>query len=163
MRNVFMKPALIATFAAGIVFAQTPAPESQPAAPNSEQGGRGFMRGRPDMDRVAQSLNLSESQRAQAKTIFQTARQTAQPIREELRQNREKLSAASKVPNNDAEIQKLAMEHGRLMGKLMAIRTQASAKFYQMLTPEQRVKADQMHEEFKQRMRSRRSTPDTEE
>jgi len=158
-----MKPALIATFAAGIVFAQTPGGEPRPMAPNSEEGQRGFMRGRPDMDRMAADLNLTESQRAQARTIFQTARQTAQPIREELRQNREKLSAAAKLPNNDAEIQKLATEQGRLMGKMITIHSQASAKFYQMLTPEQRVKADQMHEEFRQRMRSRQRTPDTEE
>jgi periplasmic protein CpxP/Spy len=163
MRHAFMKPALIATFAAGIVFAQAPGTEPRPATPNSEEGRRGFMRGRPDMDRMAEALNLTEAQRAQARTIFQTARQTAQPIREELRQNREKLSAAAKLSNNDAEIQKLATEQGRLMGKMIAIHSQASAKFYQMLTPEQRVKADQMHEEFRQKMRSQHRTPDTEE
>ena len=32
---------------------------------------------------------------------------------------------------------------------MVAIRTEASAKFYQMLTPDQRVKADQMRQQFR--------------
>jgi Spy/CpxP family protein refolding chaperone len=113
------------------------------------------MCGQMDVDHVAQVLNLTESQKEQARTIFAQVRQSAQPVREELRQNRGKLMAAAKVANNESEIQKLAMEQGRLMGKLIAIRTEGSAKFYQILTPEQRVKADQMHEQFRQRVRAK--------
>ena len=147
-----MKCAAVATFAAGIVFAQTPTVDSRPGAVHAQEGRRGFMWGHMDLDHVAQVLNLTDSQKEQARTIFQQARQSAEPIRQELRQNREKLSAAAKVSNSEGDIQKLANEQGRLLGKLIAIRTEASAKFYQMLTPEQRVKADQMHEQFRQRM-----------
>jgi len=112
------------------------------------------MWGHMDLDHVAQVLNLTDSQKAQARTIFEHAQQSAQPIRQELKQNREMLTAAAKVSNSEGDIQKLANDQGRLLGKLIAIRTEASARFYQLLTPEQRVKADQMHEEFKQRIRS---------
>jgi Spy/CpxP family protein refolding chaperone len=108
-----------------------------------------------DVDHVAQVLNLTEPQKEQARTIFEQMRQSAQPVRQELKQNREKLMAAAKVANNESAIQKLAMEQGRLMGKLIAIRTEGSAKFYQVLTPEQRVKSDQMHEQWRQKMRSK--------
>ena len=147
-----MKYAAVATLAVGIVFAQAPTGNLQPGA-STQQGRRGFMRW--NLEHIAQALNLTDSQKEQARTIFQQARQSAEPIRQELRQNREKLSAAAKVSNSEGDIQKLANEQGRLLGKLIAIRTEASAKFYQMLTPEQRVKADQMHEQFRQRMHSK--------
>jgi LTXXQ motif family protein len=78
----------------------------------------------------------------------------ARPIREEMKQNREKLRAAEKMNASESEIQRLSGEQGRLMGKFIAIHTQASAKFYRLLKPEQRVKDDQMHEQMRQRMRS---------
>ena len=137
------------------MFAQTPPADSGPGAFNTQEGRRGFVRGHLDLDRLAQALNLTDTQKDQARTIFQQARQSAQPIRQELKQNREKLSAAAKITNSGSDIQKLATEQGRLLGKLIAIRTEAKAKFYQMLTPEQRVKDDQLHEQFRQRMRSR--------
>jgi Spy/CpxP family protein refolding chaperone len=104
---------------------------------------------------MAQALGLTASQKEQARMIFQHARQSAQPIRQELMQNREQLVAAAKAGKSDADIEKLADDQGRLLGKLVAIRTEASAKFYQMLTPEQRIKADQMDERFRQRVRPR--------
>jgi Spy/CpxP family protein refolding chaperone len=145
MQYSFMKYAALIALAVGAVSAQAPANNSQPSAPN-RQG---------HLERMAQSLNLTDSQKEQARTIFQQARQSAQPIRQELRRNREKLTAAVKAGNSEAEIQKLAGEQGRLLGQLVAIRTESSAKFYQILTPEQRIKADQMDEQFKQKVRSR--------
>jgi len=155
MRDSLTKYVLVATFgAAAMAFAQSPAAEPEPGSVNTQPGAPEVKRGHWDLNHLTQALNLTDSQRAQAQTIFQNARQSAQPIREELKQNREKLTAAAKISKNEAEIQKLAGEQGRLLGKLIAIRTEASAKFYQILTAEQRVKADEMHERFRQRMRS---------
>ena len=151
MRYPFMKYAAAATLAAGIVFAQAPTGNSQPGA--STQRGRGGFK-RWNLEHIAQALNLTDSQKEQARTIFQQARQSAEPVRQELRKNHETLAAAAKAGKSESDIQNLANERGRLLGKLVAIRTVASAKFYQMLTPEQRVKADQMHEQFRQRARS---------
>ena len=162
MRYSFTKYLVAATFAAGILFAQSPASGPQPGAVNTPESRPGSsMRGHFDMDRVAQALNLTDAQKAQAQTIFQQAKMSAEPIRQELRQNRERLSAAAKMSNNEADIQKLATEQGRLLGKLIAIHTQARAKFYQMLTPEQRVKDDQLHQQMREKMRS--EVPGTDE
>jgi Spy/CpxP family protein refolding chaperone len=163
MRYSLMKYASIATFAAGIVFAQTPTGASRPGAGYPEEGRNGFMWGHMNLDHVAQALNLTDSQKGQARMIFERARQVAQPIRQELKANREKLMAAAKVSNSEAEIQKLANDQGGLLGKLIAIRTEADAKFYQLLTPEQRVKADQMREQFKQRVRSQKPRTEDEQ
>ena len=155
MRCSFLRCAAVATFAIVIAIAQTPPPtESRPGAANTPWGQRGFKGGHLDLDHVAQVLNLTDSQRQQGRMIFEHAKQTSQPIRQELKQNREKLAAATKVSNSDADIERLAAEQGRLVGKLIAIHSEARAKFYQLLTPEQRVKSDQMHKEFKERVRS---------
>jgi Spy/CpxP family protein refolding chaperone len=105
---------------------------------------------------MAQALGLTASQKEQARMIFQHARQSAQPIQQEVRQNRENLLAAAKAGKSEGDIEKLADDQGRLLGKLIAIRTEATAKFYQMLTPEQRIKADQMDEQFRQKVRPRK-------
>ena len=152
--------AVVVILAPGITLAQTSSGDLHPGAGNTQEERPGFMRGHMDLDRVAVALNLTDSQKEQAQTIFQHARESAQPIRQELKEKREKLFAAAKATNSEADIQKLAEEQGRLLGKLLAIRTEASAKFYRMLTPEQRVKYDQMHEQFRQKMYSRK--PETE-
>jgi periplasmic protein CpxP/Spy len=151
MRYPLMKYAAVATLATGILFAQAPAGDLQPGV-STQQGRRDFMRW--NLEHIAQALNLTDSQKEQARTIFQQARQSAEPVRQELKQNHETLAAAAKAGKSESDIQNLANERGRLLGKLVAIRTVASARFYQILTPQQRVKADQMHEQFRQRVRS---------
>ena len=107
------------------------------------------------MARIAQQLNLTDTQKQQAKTIFQQARQTAQPVREQLKQNRQALAEAAKAGNGEAAIQQLSARQGNLLGQMVAVRTEAFAKFYATLTPEQRTKADQLRQQFQQRMLSR--------
>jgi len=172
MRNSFFKYAGAATLAAGMLFAQTPETSPQPQTedtpktegtqPKTEgtqpkaMGRQGMRRGamRGNLERMSQQLNLTATQKEKARTIFSSARQSSQPIREQLRANHEKLTAAAKANKSPAEIQKLSNEQGRLLGQLVAIRTEARAKFYRILTPDQRAKADQMHEQFRHRMRS---------
>jgi Spy/CpxP family protein refolding chaperone len=154
MRYSFLKYAAVATLSAGMIFAQATTGTPRAGAAKNEEGPGCSMYGR--LEHMSQMLNLNATQQEQAKTIFQNARQTAEPIRQELKDNRQKLEAAAKVANNDAEIQKLSREQGRLIGQMIAIRTGASAKFYQILTPDQRVKADQMHEQWRSRMRTER-------
>ena len=152
MRYSFIKCATIATLAAGIILAQAPTGNLRSDTATTQEGQHTFMH--PYLEHMAQALNLTDSQKEQARTIFQQAHESAQPIRQELKQNREKLEAAAKAGKSEGDIQKLANDQGRLLGELVAIRTEASAKFYQMLTPEQRLKADQMDEQFRRKVRS---------
>jgi protein CpxP len=84
-------------------------------------------------------LNLTEAQQTQAKAIFQEARQTSQPIRQQLKQTRQSLHAAVQS-NNTAQIQQLATTQGGEVGQLTAVRSTAMAKVYQILTPDQQQK-----------------------
>jgi Spy/CpxP family protein refolding chaperone len=103
---------------------------------------------------MMQALNLTAAQKQQADTIFGDARQKAEPIRQEMRQNREALAAAVKA-NNTSQIEQLSSHQGELKGKALAIRSEAMAKFYTILTPEQRTQADQMQSRMRQRLEER--------
>lgn len=153
MRNV-MQFAAIGALAAGMAFAQTsvPSPSANPQA-GFNSGNHGRMV-RQHLANVSQKLNLTSEQQQEMQTIFRQARETAKPVREQLRTNRQALAAAVKA-DRTSEIQQLATARGNLVGQMTAIHGQARAKFYQTLTPEQRVKADQMHHEFRQQMRER--------
>ena len=71
-----------------------------------------------------------------------------------MKQDRQALATAVKT-NDTAQIDKLSATEVSLIGKLMAVRTEAMAKFYQVLTPEQRMKADQLHQNWRQHRRER--------
>lgn len=88
---------------------------------------------------LASQLNLTAAQQAQVKSIFQEARQSGQPVRQQLRQTRQSLRAAVQA-NDTAGIQQLAAAQGSEFGQIAAIRGTAMAKVYQILTPDQQQK-----------------------
>ena len=141
--------AAVTALAAGMALAQAPATGTQPAPQKAP-----FTHPLFGDAQMMQGLNLATAQKQQAKTIFGDARQKAEPIRQEMRQNREALYAAVKA-NNTSQIERLSSHQGELQGKALAIRSEARAKFYAILTPEQRTKADQMHQQMQSRKRQR--------
>jgi len=94
---------------------------------------------------TATALNMTDAQRAQARTIFQQARQSAQPVRQQLRETRKSLQAAVQS-GNTGQIQQLASTEGSEIGQLTAIRSEAFAKVYQTLTPEQQQKLNSLEQ-----------------
>jgi Spy/CpxP family protein refolding chaperone len=143
------KLATLTVMATGMVFAQTSSGTVQPAPGKAAAGPRARMH-----HRMIQALNLTADQKQQAKSIFQAARQTAAPLRTQMKANRESLAAAVKA-DNAAQIQQLATAQGSLRGQLLSVRADAMAKFYATLTPDQRAKADQIHAQMKQRIQQR--------
>ncbi len=140
MKNSLLRFAGMAALASGMVFAQAPAPPAQPQSPAQRwQQRRGQM-----FDRMAARLNLTDAQKEQARAIMQSARESARPIAQQLKQNRLALHDAIKAGKPDADIDQLAATAGSLIGQEAAIRTKAFAKVYALLTPEQRMKADQL-------------------
>lgn len=138
----------VGLLAVGIAMAQA-IPVPGPAGPGGF-GHRGQM-----LQRFAQALNLTDDQKAQAKSIFQDARQSAQPIMKQLMEERAALRDAAKAGKSDAEIDQLSTQVGTLSGQLAAIHSKAFEKFYALLTPEQRAKADSLQAQMKQRFLSR--------
>jgi Spy/CpxP family protein refolding chaperone len=103
---------------------------------------------------MLRELGLTDAQKQQAKSIFQQARQSAQPLAQQLRANRDALAAAVKA-NDVAQIHGLSAQQGNLQGQILGIRTEAMAKFYATLTPDQKTKADEFRQKVRQRMQQR--------
>ncbi len=116
----------VATLGTFSLFAQ--APQAATQAP-----------GRHRLGRMANYLNLTAAQRAQAKIIFREAGQSAKPVRQQLRETRQSLQAAIKSGNSN-QIQQLAATEGTEKGQLVAIRATALAKLFPILTAEQQQK-----------------------
>lgn len=95
--------------------------------------------------RMSAALNLTDAQKAQEKIIFQQARQTTQPIRQQLRATRQSLRAAVKA-DSMGQIQQLSKTEGTELGQLKAVRSSAFANFYKALTPEQQQKLTAMQQ-----------------
>jgi len=153
MKQRMIQFATVAALAAGMAFAQAPA-----APPAHEANGQAHVNRRAAArHHMMQQLNLTEAQKAQAKTLFQQAREKSKPLVEQLRQDRQAMAAAVKA-DDTARIRSLAAKEGKTRGELMAIRSEGMAKFYATLTPEQRAKADQLHQQMRQRRQQQKRT-----
>jgi periplasmic protein CpxP/Spy len=137
MKRHLIGIAAVAALTAGLAFAQSAATPAQPAKP-------GALR-----QRMLKNLNLTADQKTQAREIRQTTRTAVQPIRQQLQAGRQALAAAVKS-GDSAQIQTLSTAQGALQGQALAIRSGAMAKFYAILTPDQKTKAEQMQEKARQ-------------
>ncbi len=134
MKNKLIKLAAVAAVAGSLLLAQGPGP----GRGNHPGGQRGF-------GMLGTALDLTDTQKEQAKAIFDAARQSAQPIQDQLKQGHEALANAVKTGKSDAEIDQLSSSLAPLLAQSTAIHTKAFAKVYAILTPEQKEKADKLH------------------
>lgn len=112
----------------------------------SAQRGPGF--GGPKM---SAALNLTDAQKEQAKAIFSGSREQSKALREQARASRAALEAAAKAGKPDSELERLAAEQGVLAGQMAAIHAKSMAKFWTLLTPEQKAKAQELRANRKER------------
>jgi Spy/CpxP family protein refolding chaperone len=111
----------------------------------AQRGGRGH--GGPRGNRVdflATVLSLTDAQKTQATAIFEEAETASTTLRETQATQRQALNDAAKSNAADATIDQLAATLGSTSGQLAAIQTKAFAKFYALLTTEQRTKLDEL-------------------
>jgi len=134
MRTKLMSIAAFGLLVVGMASAQTPA-TTTPIAGKDGQGQKSVLQ-----KGMMQSLNLTRDQKHQAKAIRQAAKPQAQPLSQQLKQNRQLLTAAVQAGDR-AKIQQLATENGSLRGHLLAVRSESEAQFFALLTPGQKVKA----------------------
>jgi Spy/CpxP family protein refolding chaperone len=140
MKRILTGIATIGVLAAGFAIAQTT------ATPQAKPAGAQNIRAQVHR-RMIKALNLTDAQKQQAQTIFQSAKQTVQPLASQLKTDRAAMAQAVKA-GDMAKIQQLSTDMGSLRGTVMSTRLQAQAKFYALLTPDQKTKA----EEFQQKV-----------
>jgi Spy/CpxP family protein refolding chaperone len=92
---------------------------------------------------LAQALNLTEAQKAQALKIFTDAQAASGKFRDEIQVSRQEMQAAIKA-NDLASIERYARDIGTATGEMTAIEARAQAAFYSILTAEQKTKYDAM-------------------
>jgi Spy/CpxP family protein refolding chaperone len=107
------------------------------------------------IDHFGRVLDLTDAQKQAAKTLFSDAKAQAEPIASQLKQGHELMAAAVKGNRSDTEIIDIAARQGVLVGQLAAIHAKAMARFYAQLTPEQKTKADAIHDHMKSRFMGR--------
>ena len=95
------------------------------------------------------ALDLSATQKQQAKTILQSTKTQVQPLAQQLKQDRQALSAA--IQSGDtATIQQLSTAIGTIQGQVLAARSAGMAQFYALLTPDQKAKAVEFQQKVQQ-------------
>ena len=99
---------------------------------------------------IAGYLDLTESQKAEAEAIFKSAHESAEPLVTQLKQGHEALVDAIKTGKSEQELGQLTDQQGALVGKVGGIYATAFARFYATLTPEQREKADELLQQFRE-------------
>ena len=145
MKNTWLRITAVAAMAGGMLLAVAQQTPNQPAQPATQQHQRAHRRA----ERIAQYLNLTPAQMEQAKAELKAAHQSAQPVREQLKQVRQGMFDAVRA-NDTAKIDQLSNQEASLKGQMAAMRNEAFAKIYASLTPEQKAKADQLPAFLKQ-------------
>jgi Spy/CpxP family protein refolding chaperone len=134
-RKTFLVLGAATLVGAGIVIAQ---------APHFGFGGDPSHR----INMLATALDLTDAQKAQAQMLFDAAHQQAEPVAAQLKQGHQTMAAAVKAGKSDAELEQIANQQGALLGQLAGIHAKAFAKFYSTLTPDQKTKADKLHQDM---------------
>lgn len=140
------KTAIVALVAAGLaVFPMLAANHNFGAG----HFGGGHM-GEQMLKHLATMLDLTESQKASAAQLLSDGKRQAEPVIAELKQSRQDMHIAIRS-NNTPAISTLATRQGQLAGQLAEIHGKGMAAFYTLLTPEQKNKAESMHDRWKER------------
>ena len=107
------------------------------------QGGHFFQR-------MARELNLSDQQRAEAKTLFEQGRAEHKPLMDAMGGERRKLQSLIHSGNADeAAIRAQAAKVAAVQSDLAVLRGQQAKQFAALLTPDQAAKLKELREKGK--------------
>ena len=136
--------ALVAVLVCGAVMVGY-AQQTDTTNPKAAWGGH---RHGDHMGFMLKALNLTDAQKAQVKTIVQANRTSMRPLMQQMEQNRlAMLTATSGGAFDQAKVTALANQQAQLMAQMTVNHQSIRNQIYtQVLTPEQRATADQMHQ-----------------
>ncbi|HEU5403398.1 MAG TPA: Spy/CpxP family protein refolding chaperone [Terriglobales bacterium] len=138
--------AIVLVVGAGVVAAR--------AARTQSYGWHHGWRGHGPMTMLAWKLNLTDSQKAQVKTIWQGERPTVAALLKELSAEQKQMNAANVDANFDAsKVQSITNSQAETIQKLLIERQKIESQIYvSVLMPEQRTKFDQLKQNFPERL-----------
>ena len=92
----------------------------------------------------ASTLGLDSAQEASLKTILADQQTASTALMSNLEQARAALAAGAKANNVDSELDRLAAALASVYAQAAAVQAKAYARFYALLTPDQRQKLDKL-------------------
>jgi len=102
---------------------------------------------------MADYLDLTDAQRAQAKSIMEKEHATLKPLLEQLGQAHEQLFQLSTGGAFDeAKARAIAAQQSQTITDLIVQKARVESELVQILTPEQKTKMEQLHAKHLQRM-----------
>jgi Spy/CpxP family protein refolding chaperone len=116
-------------------------------------GGPGWSRSGP-LGYVARELNLSEAQKSQIKSMWDTERPTVASLVQELASEGKEMDSATTQGNlDDSKVQAIAARQGETIAKILVEKERFKSKVYTtVLNPEQRIKADELQKRWHSRL-----------
>jgi Spy/CpxP family protein refolding chaperone len=102
-------------------------------------------------------LGLTDEQRGQINSMVRTELPTAEPFLEQLAAGEQQMAAATRNGSfNEGEVQAIANQQSQAIAQLIVTKERLLSHVYnEVLTPEQRSKADAMRQNWAQRMNDR--------
>jgi Spy/CpxP family protein refolding chaperone len=99
-------------------------------------------------------LNLSDGQKSQIKSMWQTERPTVASLVQELVSEGKEMDSVTAQGNlDDGKIQTIAARQGATIAKLLVEKERLKSKIYTgILTPKQRTKADELQKGWHSRL-----------
>ena len=103
---------------------------------------------------IARQLDLNNTQKSQIKTIWQAERPTFLfQVREFAAETKEMDTATAQGNMDESKVQEIATRQGATLAKLLVEKEQFKSKIYiAILTPEQRLKADELQKRWHSRL-----------
>ena len=129
------------------------APPPPPMHEHFGMGGPGM--GGPGMGFLAKSLNLTDEQQAQMKTIMEKAHTSMKPLRQQSQQIEMQILQQHVMGTyDDAKVRTLAGQKAQIDAELTVAQAKVHNQLFQLLTPDQQTKAKEMVANHEARMQS---------
>jgi Spy/CpxP family protein refolding chaperone len=148
----FLVAALAVLLGTAIAKSQT-ADDTPPPPPMHEH----HFAGGPMGHFFAAKLNLTDDQKAQAKSIWEKERPTLKPLMQQDRQLDVELRQYVEGNFDQAKVQALAAQKAQIQAQMTVEQTRIHNEMYQILTPDQKAQLKQMEAQHEARMQHRMS------
>jgi len=104
----------------------------------------------PEMvEHIARELNLTEAQKPQFKALLEAGQNIVAPLHQKMDDVHKQLELATENGQFDeTQVRALATQQAQLMAEMIVEHERMKSKIFSLLTPEQRVKAAEMHKRY---------------
>jgi Spy/CpxP family protein refolding chaperone len=127
--------------------------DAPPPPPTPMHGhGQGYGMEGHKMGFLAKSLNLTDDQKAQMKTIMEKNHTTLKPLMQQSHQIEQQLRQYVEGPYDETKVRTLATQKAQIEVELTVAHTRVHNQLYQLLTPDQQAKVKEMEAKHEARM-----------